>query len=138
MSEPVTCRWCGLTHDSPRSDVVHRGTRECVDSAACAARMAQKENDALLQERDEARAEVARLQKRLGDKAEVNSEKLSAAFTEGTLAAGDAMRNKLREVAERQREACAAMVEDADDGVPLQCLADAMRVTPLVTDGGGE
>ena len=58
MSEPVTCGWCGLTHDSPRSEVVHRGTRECVDSAACAERMAQKENDAL-------RAEVERLREAL-------------------------------------------------------------------------
>ena len=34
----------------------------------------------------------------------------------------------------KQREACAAIVEDADDGVPLQCLADGIRATPLVTD----
>jgi len=33
-----------------------------------------------------------------------------------------------------QREACASMVEDADDGVPLQCLADAIREKPLVTE----
>jgi hypothetical protein len=28
---------------------------------------------------------------------------------------------------ESEREACAAFVENADDGVPLQCLADAIR-----------
>lgn len=31
-----------------------------------------------------------------------------------------------------QREAIASRIEDADDGVPLQCLADAVRATPLV------
>ena len=41
---------------------------------------------------------------------------------------------RMRETAEAQREACASMVEDADDGVPLQCLADAIREKPLVTD----
>lgn len=29
--------------------------------------------------------------------------------------------------AEIEREECAALVEVADDGVPLQCLADAIR-----------
>jgi len=56
-------------------------------------------------ERDEARAEVERLQKRLGDKAELLSKQLADAFTEGTLAAGDAIRDRLRTEAERQREA---------------------------------
>lgn len=40
----------------------------------------------------------------------------------------------LQRVAEAQREEAARMVEGADDGVPLQCLADAIREASLVTE----
>ena len=36
--------------------------------------------------------------------------------------------------AEAQREEAARRVEGADDGVPLQCLADAIREASLVTE----
>lgn len=54
--KPVTCHFCGLTHESPRSEVVHRGTGECVDTAACAARVAEAEVETL-------RARVAELER---------------------------------------------------------------------------
>lgn len=73
--------------------------------------------------------DAARLRKLLGDKAQLSSEKLSAAFTEGTLAAGDAMRDHLHSVAEAQREACAKVL-DGPDAVS----AAEVRATPLVTE----
>lgn len=102
----VTCVWCRLTHESPHSEVVHRGTLECVDAAACAARMAQQTEDRLTKERDEARAEVERL------------------------------RAQLRTVAERQREACAAVgrVETDYDSVHIEDPEEVARATPLVTE----
>lgn len=89
-------------------------------------------------------AEVERLCNRLGDKSEATSAALADAFTKGTLAAGDAMRERLaaseaeverlrealRDVAERQREACA----DSLCGTPLDGLHMRVRATPLVTE----
>jgi hypothetical protein len=100
--------------------------QDCAECAECAEKAKRAEK-----ERDEARAEVERLQKRLGDRAEVDSGKLAAAFTEGTLAAGDALRSKLREVAERQREACAAYLWAE---YPSIVHAERIRATPLVTE----
>jgi len=52
----VKCSWCGLEDESPHSEVIHRGTLECVDSMACANRInAQMSDDIerLTRERDE-------------------------------------------------------------------------------------
>lgn len=96
--------------DEARAEVEH-AYRE--GGALYEAKVAQREAEI---ERDEARAKVERLQKRLGDKAEVDSEKLAAAFTEGTLAAGDAMRPHIavayQRGAEAMREAAATAVFD--------------------------
>ena len=93
-------------------------------------------------ERDEARAEVERLQERLGDKAEVDSGRLSAAFTEGTLAAGDAMRSHsemaYQRGAEAMREAAAEYVKNAshEDGLGMgsQRMESGIRALPLPED----
>jgi hypothetical protein len=79
-------------------------------------------------------AEVARLQKRLGDRAEVDSGKLTAAFTAGTLAAGDAMRAKLREVAVSQRLACAVYLSKQPVIYDAEDAAATCEDTPLVTE----
>ena len=93
-------------------------------------------------ERDEARAEVERLQKRLGDKAEVDSEKLAAAFTEGTIAAGDAMRPHIavayQRGAEAMREAAATYLKHAshEDGLGMgsQRMESGIRDLPVPED----
>lgn len=91
----------------------------------------REHSERLTKERDEARAEVERLR---GGKAEVSSAKLSAAFTEGTLAAGDAMRDHLRTVAERQREACAEAVKRFWGVGDYSAEVQACRAAPLVTE----
>lgn len=92
----------------------------------------------------EARAEVERLQKQLGDKAQLSSEERSRAYPAMNpatmagfrLAAGDAMRDSLRTVAERQREACARAMNPLH--VSRWHAADVCRATPLVTDEAEE
>lgn len=96
-------------------------------------------------ERDEARAEVEKLGKALTletrlslstqrklDEARAEVERLKA--DNSVMGNYWSFAAALRDVAERQREACARAVEDADDGVPLQCLADAIREKPLVME----
>ena len=68
-----------------------------------------------LRERDEARAEVEHAYREGG------------ALYEAKIAEREAFRSG----AEAMREACACVVEDADDGVPLQCLADDLRERPI-------
>jgi hypothetical protein len=63
---PMTCRWCGLTHDSPHSEVIHRGTQECVDTQACESRMHEAELDAL---RKQHRAELLAFGERVREEA---------------------------------------------------------------------
>ncbi len=96
----------------------------------------------LERERNEARAEVERLREEAGHwQAAFMQKKYPAescreerdAGNGGCGACSICCREARAEV-ERLREACASMVEDADDGVPLQCLADAIRTTPLVTE----
>ena len=82
------------------------------------------------------KAEVERLQERLGDRAEVDSGRLSAAFTEGTLAAGDAMRSHIpaayQRGAEAMREAAAKTFECNGEG---GCFAGRWADKPCLSCG---
>jgi hypothetical protein len=102
--------------------------RELADMAAAEQGLAQRRMMEAQRERDEARAEVELLHKRLGDKSAVKTEELSAAWTEGTLAAGDALRPK---IADAYRRGAEAMREAAANAIPGHYSGDFIRALPL-------
>ena len=87
-------------------------------------------------ERDEARAEVERLQAELVRVGRAEFDRGAKQGVDQALwASRTAQKTAYQRGAEAMREAAARVVEDADDGVPLQCLADAgIRALPLPED----
>jgi chromosome segregation ATPase len=87
--------------------------------------------DALIRTRDEARAEVESLNR------DVECLQLGLTVTNHAYRSGykAGSRDAYRRGAEAMREACARTVEDADDGAPLQMLADdEIRALPIPDD----
>jgi hypothetical protein len=81
----------------------------------------------VVRERDEARAEVERLKE--------SNKLLRHDADKEWGAAATAIAAAYQRGAEAMREKAARVVEDADDGVSLQCLADAgIREMPLPED----
>lgn len=107
--------------DEARAEV-ERLTRE-----RDAYKKAKSENDErFMLERDAARAEVEHLRLALaGAETSIRAEQMAQERLK------DDIKQLVKEAAERVREACAVVVENADDGVPLQCLADAARALDL-------